>query len=66
MTRNLPCKEVSEYLSRFELNEDFAVVIVDLKSRLHYRIDMLNFCTDSPTLFIEIRDPQPLDEAEQG
>lgn len=57
-------KELIEYLSGFDPDENVSALILDLKQRLAYKVDRYQLMTDAgfPVLLFELGKSNPMDE----
>lgn len=55
-------KDLKEYLSRFDENEGFSVVVVDPEKRTVHKNKMATFLSDTPALILEVDGTVPMDE----
>lgn len=60
----MTAKELIEYLSGFDPDENVSALILDLKQRFAYNVDGYQLMTDAgiPALLFELGEPTPLDE----
>lgn len=60
----MTCKELMDYLSGFDPDENVAALIADLKTRTAYPIGAYQLVTDAgfPALMFELGEGQPLDD----
>jgi hypothetical protein len=54
-------KDLKEWLSSFDENEDLSIVVVDTKKRIVYENKNVMFITDKPAIFIEVGKAEPMD-----
>lgn len=57
----LTCKELIDYLGRFDPEEGVAAIIVDTEKRLHHITGGYELLDESPVLLIETTESEPLD-----
>ena len=57
-------KELIEYLSGFDPEENVSTLILDLKQRLAYKVDGYQLMTDAgfPVLLFELGESAPMDD----
>lgn len=57
-------KELIEYLSGFDPEENVSALILDLKQRLAYKVDGYQLMTDAgfPVLLFELGESAPMDD----
>lgn len=60
----MTAKELIEYLSGFDPEENVSALILDLKQRLAYNVDGYQLMTDAgfPVLLFELGESAPMDE----
>jgi len=58
----MKCGELIKYLSRFGPEEQVAALVVDLKSRLYYKIGAYQFIDETAALLLEVAGSGPLDD----
>jgi hypothetical protein len=60
----MTAKELIEYLSGFDPEENVSALIVDLKQRLIYKVDGYQLMTDAgfPVLLFELGKATPMDD----
>ena len=60
----MTAKELIEYLSGFDPEENVSSLILDLKKRLDYTVDGYQLMTDAgfPVLLFELGESAPMDE----
>lgn len=54
-------KDLKEWLSGFDENEDFSIIVVDIEKRIVYENKNVMFITDKPAIFIEVGKAEPMD-----
>lgn len=58
----MTCKELIEYLTRFDPEEPVGFVVIDLENRIHYSLGGCKLINDIPAIFLETTGAGPLDE----
>lgn len=58
----LTCKEMIEYLSRFNPEEGVAVLVADIDKRIVYKISAYQMIDETPAILFETGETEPLDE----
>ena len=56
------CKELIDYLSRFNPDERVSIIVVDITKRLAYTISAYQLMDEQPVLLLETTESEPLDE----
>lgn len=57
----LKCKELIEYLQRFDADEGIGFVIVDIQKRLHHITAGYDLLAEEPAILLETTQSEPLE-----
>ena len=58
----MTCKELLEYLSRFDPDEHVGILIVDVSKRLHHITAGYELLAELPAILLETEQSEPLDQ----